>query len=124
MSETVIPYNESGMDDPMRAVVFEAWIAGTLGPRSPFYRTDPPPSYENAWEAREAARADSGNVDVSGLLTRAQLGEQLGLTKTTIGHLLRNYAIEPAAVVGKTGYYSPEAIETLAARPQREAVTA
>lgn len=108
MSETVIPYDESGMDDPTRAVVFEAWLAGTLGPRSPFYRTDPPPSYEKAWEAREAARADSGSVDVRGLLTRKDIAAQLGLAKSSVGQRLRNAKIKPKLVVNKITYYHPD----------------
>lgn len=42
-----------------QAVVWTAYLAGTLGPLSPYRHSPPPLQYRHAWAAREAVRADA-----------------------------------------------------------------
>lgn len=42
-----------------KAVVYAAWLRGTLGAESQWRHTEPPASFKRCWEAHEAARDDA-----------------------------------------------------------------
>jgi hypothetical protein len=50
-------HRQAPLDPAERAVVWQAWLDGSIGPLGQWSNTEPPASYRLAWEARETALA-------------------------------------------------------------------